>query len=93
MAARLTCETCACVRAGLKRCSKKLRVGTTANRDKDCAAESVLCANQPSGMGQARCMAPRKLGWDRMRVANGGRKAIESTFSMVCTPLVLLVKM
>ena len=38
-------------------------------------------------------MAPRKLGWDRMRVANGGRKAIESTFSMVCTALILLVEL
>ena len=95
MAARLHCETCACVRAGLKRCSKKPRQCTTAKckRDQHCAAETMLCAHESSAMGQARCTAARKLGLVRMRVANGGPKARESTFSMVCTALILLVEL
>ena len=93
MAARLACETCACVRPALKPCSKVPRLCTTAKRDEHSATESVLCAHLSSGMGQAGYTAARKLGLVRMRVANGGPKTIESTFSMVCTALILLVEL
>ena len=90
MAARLPCETCACLRADLKPCSKAAEMLTPAKQDLECAAQIVLCAHRSSGMGQARYTAARKLGLVRMRVANGGPKAI---YSMVCTALILLVEL
>ena len=91
MAARLTCEACACVRAAGQRGSKKLRVCTTATRLEDSSAESVLVARRWSAMRLSECIAPRTVACARLRGAAGRRKARERAFSMVCTALILLV--
>ena len=91
IAARLTRETRACVRAAGQRGSKKLRVCSTAIRDEDSAAESVLFAHRSSAMRHTERIAPRTVGLARLRAADGRPKAREPSFSMVCTALISLV--
>ena len=82
MAARLTCEACACVRAAGQRGSKKPRVSTTAIRLEDSVAESALFAHRWSAMRLSECIAPRTVACARLRGAAGRRKARERAFSM-----------